>query len=103
MTEFNSASPISRSLETTTLYRPVCGLEHHLIRQSDNKSFPVKFHRSGFYPVRTEEYASMVAANYYAKTADYGNIGFVVKFNVRTAFISCYAAFKIADDKEYRI
>lgn len=76
---------------TTTLYRPVGGLEHHLIRQSGNTRFPPRLEQQPiFYPVTSEEYAIKIAKEWNTKDKANGNIGFVMRFKIRTAFISMY-------------
>lgn len=76
---------------TTTLYRPVGGLEHHLIRLSGNTKFPPRLeHQPIFYPVTSEEYAIKIAKEWNTKDKANGNIGIVVRFKIRTAYITMF-------------
>jgi hypothetical protein len=89
----DKSMPVYKEVPTITLYRPVGGLEHHLITQSGNKRFPPRLsHQPIFYPVLSEEYAIAIAKEWNTKDEANGNIGFVVKFKIRTAFISMYDA-----------
>lgn len=79
------------NVETIVLYRPVGGLEHHLIRQSGNKRFPTRLaHQPIFYPVLDEEYATQIARYWNTKDKDNGSVGFVLRFKIVRSFIQSY-------------
>lgn len=74
--------------ETTTLYRPVGERELALIVASGYRAFPPRLPGQPiFYPVLNEEYATQIARDW--NTRD-GGIGYVLKFNVETSYISRY-------------
>jgi hypothetical protein len=78
-------------IPTITLFRPTGGLEHELIRQSGYKRFPPrKSSQPIFYPVASEEYAVQIARDWNTKDEDNGNVGYVLKFNVRKDYLASY-------------
>lgn len=78
-------------IPTVTLFRPVGGVEHELIRQSDYKRFPPrKSSQPIFYPVASEEYAIQIARDWNTKDEENGNVGYVLKFNMRKDYLASY-------------
>lgn len=81
-------APIDMPTDWIYLYRPIGGLEHHLIMLSGFKQFPPRLaHQPIFYPVTSEEYASKIARDWNAKDDD---IGFVTRFKIKKSFIGMY-------------
>ena len=75
----------------TTLYRPVGQKELELIRASGFRAFPPRLpYQPFFYPVLTEEYAVQIARDWNTKEEASGYEGYVLRFNVRTEFLSKY-------------
>jgi len=75
----------------TTLYRPVGQVELHLIRASGFRGFPPRSpEQPFFYPVLTEEYATQIAREWNTKDERSGFAGFVLRFQVRTEFLTGY-------------
>lgn len=75
----------------TTLYRPVGRKELELIRDSGFRAFPPRLPQQPFfYPVLNEDYADQIARNWNTKDEASGYEGFVLKFDVRTEFLSRY-------------
>jgi len=75
----------------TTLYRPVGGKELELIRDSGFLRFPPRLpSQPFFYPVLNEEYAVQIAHDWNTKDEASDYQGYVLKFNVRTEFLSHY-------------
>jgi hypothetical protein len=75
----------------TTLYRPVGRAELDLIRKSQFREFPPRLtEQPFFYPVLTEEYATQIARDWNTKDERSGFAGFVLRFVVRTKFLSGY-------------
>ena len=75
----------------TTLYRPVGRAELELIRANQFRAFPARLPgQPYFYPVLTEEYAIQIARDWNTKDEASGYEGYVLKFDVRTAFLSRY-------------
>ncbi len=75
----------------TTLYRPVGRRELELIRETGFRAFPPRLpHQPFFYPVVNEEYANRIAREWNTKDEASGFGGFVLKFHVRTEFLSRY-------------
>lgn len=88
--------------EVMTLYRAIGGLEHHLIRQSENKEFPSrKKHQPIFYPVSSEDTAIKKAKDLNLKDKENGNIGLVVRFKVLKSYLTKYGMHDL-DDQEHR-
>jgi|ERR1700722_11630062 len=76
-------------ISTITLFRPVGGIEHELIRQSGYKRFPPRLaHQPIFYPVVSEEYAIQIARDWNTKDVENGSVGYVMKFEVRKDYIT---------------
>jgi hypothetical protein len=77
--------------EATTLYRPVGEKEMDLIRAGGFRSFPPRLPEQPiFYPVLNEEYATQIARAWNTKDARSGFTGYVLRFSVRTEFLSRY-------------
>ncbi len=78
-------------MDTTTLYRPVGEKELELIRASGFLAFPPRLPEQPiFYPVLNEEYATQIARDWNTKDERSGFVGYVVRFAVRTDFLSRY-------------
>jgi hypothetical protein len=77
--------------EFTILYRPVGRKELELIRTSGFRTFPPRLpHQPFFYPVLTKEYAVQIARDWNTKDELSGYEGYVLKFCVRSEFLSRY-------------
>jgi hypothetical protein len=77
--------------EFTTLYRPVGRKELELIRESGFRKFPPRLPGQPiFYPVLNEEYATQIARDWNTKDVASEFEGHVLKFRVRTEFLSGY-------------
>ena len=75
----------------TTLYRPVGRKELELIRASEFRGFPPRLpEQPFFYPVLTEEYAVRIARDWNTKDEASGYEGYVLRFSVRSEFLSRY-------------
>jgi len=75
----------------TTLYRPVGQKELELIRASGFRFFPPRLaSQPFFYPVLNEEYAVQIARDWNTKDEASGFEGYVLRFDVRTDFLSLY-------------
>ena len=75
----------------TTLYRPVGRTELELIRSRGFTAFPPRLPAQPFfYPVLNEDYAIQIARDWNTKDEASGYEGYVLKFAVRTAFLSRY-------------
>jgi hypothetical protein len=76
----------------TTLYRPVGQGELDLIRASGLRRFPPRLAEQPiFYPVLAEEYATQIARGWNTKDERSGLVGYVVRFEVKSAFLDKYA------------
>ena len=90
--------------EFTTLYRPVGRKELELIRESGFRVFPPRLpHQPIFYPVLNEGYAVQIARDWNTQDEASGREGFVLKFDVRTEFLSRYDLHVVGDSnhREY--
>ena len=77
--------------DTITLYRPVGPIELKLIEESGFRAFPPRLPEQPiFYPVCNEEYATLIARRWNTKDEFSGNVGYVTRFQVRTAFVRRY-------------
>ena len=75
----------------TTLYRPVGQKELELIRVGGFRFFPPRLaSQPFFYPVLNEEYAVQIARDRNTKDEASGYEGYVLKFDVRTDFLSLF-------------
>lgn len=83
---------------TTTLYRPVGQRELDLIAETDFRAFPPRLAwQPIFYPVLNEEYASFIAREWNTKDEFSGNVGYVLRFEVRSDFLAAYTVQKVGD------
>lgn len=79
------------TVQLTTLYRPVGQGEMELIRASQFREFPPRLPEQPiFYPVLTEEYATQIARDWNTRDERSGFTGYVLRFQVRTEFLSQY-------------
>lgn len=82
--------------ETVVLYRPVGQRELDLIVESGYRAFPPRLDwQPIFYPVLNEEYASFIAREWNTKDEFSGNVGYVLRFNVRASFLAGYKVQKV--------
>ena len=92
--------------ELSTLYRPVGLAEFELVRASGFRSFPLRLPQQPiFYPVLSEQYATQIARDWNQKDESSGFVGYVLRFNVRTEFLSRYEIHIVgsSDHREYWI
>jgi hypothetical protein len=76
---------------TTTLYRPVGAKELELVRASGFREFPLRLPEQPiFYPVMNQEYAEQIARDWNVKDPASGFAGFVLRFEVDSAFLARY-------------
>ena len=62
-----------------------------LVRASGFREFPPRLPEQPiFYPVLTEEYATQIARDWNTKDERSGFVGYVLRFQVRTEFLSKY-------------
>jgi hypothetical protein len=74
---------------TVVLFRPVGQQELDLIEQSGWRRFPPRLHwQPIFYPVLTEDYAIRIARDWNTNDPNSGNVGYVLRFRVRSEYIS---------------
>jgi hypothetical protein len=74
-----------------TLYRPVGQAELDLIKAGGFRQFPPRLPGQPiFYPVLNEEYATQIARDWNTKDAASGFVGYVLRFKVRSEFLSHY-------------
>jgi hypothetical protein len=77
--------------EVTTLYRPVGQAEFELVRASGFRAFPPRLPQQPFfYPVVNEGYATQIARDWNTKDESSGFVGYVLRFRLRTEFLSEY-------------
>lgn len=91
------------AMETTRLFRPVGPKELDLIRESRWRSFPTRLDwQPIFYPVLTEDYATMIARDWNTKAS---GVGYVTAFDVDTAYLSQFDSHEVGgrDLEEYWI
>jgi hypothetical protein len=78
-------------VKTTTLYRPVGQAELDLIDQSGFRKFPPRLpEQPFFYPVLNEQYVAKIARDWNTKDERSSLMGFVLRFQVRKAFLDKY-------------
>jgi hypothetical protein len=90
----------------TTLYRPVGLKELDLIRAGNFRCFPPRLaSQPFFYPVLTEEYAVQIARDWNTNDEASSYRGYVLRFEVRTEFLSRYKIHVVGDfrHREYWI
>lgn len=74
--------------DTTTMYRPTGPRELELVAASGFRRWPPRLPEQPiFYPVTNEQYAIEIASRWNVKDT---KVGFVTKFEVRTAFVARY-------------
>jgi hypothetical protein len=74
-----------------TMFRPVGQKEYDLLSESGWRSFPPRLpHQPIFYPVLSEEYATMIARDWNTKDEASGYVGYVVRFAVDAAVADRY-------------
>jgi hypothetical protein len=77
--------------ELTTLYRPVGRSELKLIRNAAFRRFqPRLLDQPFFYPVLNQQYAEQIARQWNTKDERSQFSGYVLRFRVRTDFLSSY-------------
>lgn len=92
--------------KVTTLFRPVGEKELELIRANGFRKFPPRLREQPFfYPVLTIEYAAQIARDWNTKDPQSGYVGFVLRFEVESEFLSRYAVRQVGDvtHREYWI
>src|ERR1700694_2837787 len=92
--------------EITTLYRPVGQVEFDLIRSCSFRRFPPRLPQQPFfYPVLTEGYATQIARDWNTKDESSGFEGDVLRFGVRSEFLSHYDVHTVgsSEHREYWI
>ena len=92
--------------ELSTLYRPVGQREFELVRESGFRRFPSRLpHQPIFYPVLNEQYATEIARNWNRKDETSGFAGYVLRFRVRTEFLTGYEIHRVgsSEHQEYWI
>ena len=92
--------------EITTLYRPIGQTEFELICSSGFRSFPPRLpHQPFFYPVLREGYATQIARDWNTKDESSGFVGYVLRFRVRSEFLSHYEVHTVgsSEHREYWI
>jgi hypothetical protein len=83
---------------TTTLFRPVGQAELDLIRATGFRSFPPRLpEQPFFYPVLNIEYATRIAKDWNTKDAQSGYVGYVLRFDVESAFLDGYEVRQVGD------
>lgn len=80
---------------TTTLYRPVNGIELSLIEESGFKRFPPRLPEQPiFYPVMNVEYARQITIDWNVRA--YGD-GYVTKFEVQSDYLNKFEVQNVGD------
>ena len=81
---------------TVTLYRPTGPTELRLVAESGYRAWPPRLAwQPIFYPVLTEESATLIARDWNAMDPSTGYRGFVTRFRVRQAFLAGYEAHRV--------
>jgi len=82
--------------DTISLYRPVGQKELDLIEQSGFTAFPPRLEGQPiFYPVLNEDYATFIAREWNTTDAESGYVGYVLRFSVRSGYISQFDVQKV--------
>ena len=92
--------------QITTLYRPVGRVELDLIQASAFRRFPPRLpEQPFFYPVLSEAYATQIARDWNTKDESSGFVGYVLRFGVRSEFLSHYEVHTVgsSEHREYWI
>lgn len=83
-------------MDTTVLFRPVGQKELDLIEATGWTAFPARLDwQPIFYPVLNEEYASFIAREWNTKDEASGYIGYVLRFAVKTDYLSRFEVQKV--------
>ncbi len=78
------------------LYRPIGASEFALLVRNGFREFPPRLaHQPIFYPVTNEAYAAQIAREWNVRDAASGYVGYVTRFQVRTAFLARYPLRKV--------
>lgn len=86
-------------MATTTLYRPVGQPELDLIAASGWRRFPPRLDwQPIFYPVLNEVYATRIAREWNTKDDENGNVGYVLRFEVGTAYLAQFDKQQVGDN-----
>ena len=88
------------------LYRPVGKAEFELIQASGFSRFPPRLPQQPFfYPVLSESYATQIARDWNTKDESSGFVGYVLRFGVRSEFLSHYEVHTVgsSEHREYWI
>jgi hypothetical protein len=81
---------------TVTLWRPAGPEEIALVAASGWREWPPRLPEQPiFYPVLNEEYASFIAREWNTKDEVSGYVGYVLRFQVRTDFLSNFQVQKV--------
>jgi len=87
-------------MATTTLYRPVGQPELDLIAASEWRCFPPRLDwQPIFYPVANEAYATRIAREWNTADDENGNVGYVLRFEVDTTYLSQFPAQQVGDEQ----
>jgi hypothetical protein len=92
--------------DLTTLFRPVGQGELDMIRASGFRRFPPRLpEQLYFYPVLNLEYATRIARDWNTEDAQSGLVGYVLRFQVESEFLSRYVIHQVGDvsHREYWI
>ena len=90
--------------DTITLWRPVGPKELALIEAADWRAFPPRLPGQPiFYPVLNEGYATQIARDWNATSAETGYRGYVTCFQVRRDFLAAYEVHVVggSEHREY--
>ena len=90
----------------TVLYRPIGAAEYALLVRNGFGKWPARLpHQPIFYPVTTEAYARQIAREWNVKDAASGFVGYVTRFEVRSAFLARYPVHTVGspEHQEYWI
>jgi hypothetical protein len=87
---------LSDFIPVTVLFRPVGQKEFDLISDAAFRSFPPRLEGQPiFYPVLNEEYATFIAREWNLSDPASGFIGYVLRFGVRTEYLSRFEVQKV--------
>jgi hypothetical protein len=82
------------------MYRPVGQVEFDLIRASGFRLFPPRLpEQPFFYPVTNEDYATQIARDWNTKDANSGFAGYVLRFDVLSAFLNHYEIHTVGNSR----
>lgn len=88
------------------MFRPVGRGELDLVRAADFRRFPPRLpEQPYFYPVLVLEYATQIARDWNTKDERSDYAGYVLRFQVKTEFLSAYPVRQVGDamHREYWI